>query len=285
MSKYFRVDVTKALIDIPKVGSIEFSSGGKVESTRFNSEELTILFPLEHAGFELRCDEVDEKLLAAGDICLISSKFSYSLEWCNAHYLKVSVKNDFIKKAISGDKSDLISALSTRIGFHDSFALRYAQICREYINKHGSDDIEYYQSWIHILLNYLIEHYAVIEQPTSQHYQPTHDIDKIPDKNIRELMIYMDLNVDTTMTVKEMADYVGMSQYHFIRVFKAVVGMPPARYFGLQKINKAKHLLLEGNSISDVAFKLGYSSQAHFSNAFTAVEGVAPGKFLKEKFN
>ena len=52
----------------------------------------------------------------------------------------------------------------------------------------------------------------------------------------------------------------------------------------LQKIEKIKELLVyDETAISDIAFRLGYSSQAHLSNQFKKITGFTPMQFKKLK--
>jgi AraC family transcriptional regulator len=74
-----------------------------------------------------------------------------------------------------------------------------------------------------------------------------------------------------------------MSHYHFMRVFKESVGMPASRFHTMQRIEKAKELLLKDERIVDVAHALGFSSQAHFGNVFARTVGVTPRKFRLQR--
>lgn len=52
----------------------------------------------------------------------------------------------------------------------------------------------------------------------------------------------------------------------------------------LQKVEKIKELLVYDEfPINEIAFRLGYSSQAHLSNQFKKITGFTPGQFKKLK--
>jgi|SRR5699024_2157729 len=70
------------------------------------------------------------------------------------------------------------------------------------------------------------------------------------------------------------------------RLFSSVEGKSIERYFILQKIERAKELIVYGQqNLSEIAYKLGYSSQQHFSRQFKKETGLAPSHFKEIKEN
>lgn len=66
------------------------------------------------------------------------------------------------------------------------------------------------------------------------------------------------------------------------RLFSGVEGMTIEQFFILQKIEKAKELLVYDElSLSEIAWKLGYSSVAHLSSQFKKLTGLTPSAFKK----
>lgn len=63
-------------------------------------------------------------------------------------------------------------------------------------------------------------------------------------------------------------------------LFSSVEGVTIERYFIALKIEKAKELLVYGElSLSEIAWKLGYSSVQHLSHQFKKVTGLTPSYF------
>jgi AraC-like DNA-binding protein len=63
-------------------------------------------------------------------------------------------------------------------------------------------------------------------------------------------------------------------------LFSSIEGKTIENYFILQKVEKIKELLVYDElSISEIAFKLGYSSTAHLSNQFKQITGLTPSYF------
>ena len=79
-------------------------------------------------------------------------------------------------------------------------------------------------------------------------------------------------------TLASLAASVGMSRSAFAARFTHVVGEPAMRYVGRWRMQAARMWLQEdGASLSELAGRLGYESDAAFSRAFKRFVGVSPG--------
>ena len=64
------------------------------------------------------------------------------------------------------------------------------------------------------------------------------------------------------------------------KLFSEVEGISLEKYFILQKIEKVKEwLVYNERSLSEIAFRLGYSSVAYLSSQFKKVTGLTPSEF------
>ena len=78
-------------------------------------------------------------------------------------------------------------------------------------------------------------------------------------------------------TLGDLARAVGMSRTSFAMRFKSVVGIPPLAYLTQWRMHLAERDLGQTDEpISGVAYRLGYTSESAFSNAFKRIKGVAP---------
>lgn len=74
-----------------------------------------------------------------------------------------------------------------------------------------------------------------------------------------------------------MAQACGMSRSGFALRFKALVGQAPLTYLIAWRMHLARGALRGGGqSVSSLAFEMGYASESAFSNAFKRVTGYAP---------
>ena len=77
------------------------------------------------------------------------------------------------------------------------------------------------------------------------------------------------------------AQICGLSEYHFIRVFKKVTGLTPHKYMAKITADKAIELLSTTNlNVSEIAHLLGFEDSLYFSRFFKKEIGVSPKKYL-----
>lgn len=91
----------------------------------------------------------------------------------------------------------------------------------------------------------------------------------------------LDTCPEQAWSLTALAQLAELSPWHFLRQFKALVGMPPHAYQVQARLRKARGLLLQGNAIATVSTLCGFSDQSHFSRHFKNAFGVTPGIFTQ----
>jgi AraC family transcriptional regulator len=95
---------------------------------------------------------------------------------------------------------------------------------------------------------------------------------------------YIQDQLDTDLTVSGIAQAVGMSPYHFTRLFKESTGQSPHRYVVEARVRKAKELLTTGKfTISEAAHHVGFVDQSHLTRHFKRVFGLPPERLLESQ--
>lgn len=94
---------------------------------------------------------------------------------------------------------------------------------------------------------------------------------------------FMQANLSETKTVSDVAKHVNISISGLKRIFEKCAGMGVHKYFLMLKLNAATEFLEQGYSVSHVASRLGFSSQAHFSRAYKRELKVSPSEFKHKK--
>jgi AraC-like DNA-binding protein len=81
---------------------------------------------------------------------------------------------------------------------------------------------------------------------------------------------------DRPLMVADLARDAGLSSYHFLRLFHAVVGLPPHRYLIRVRLEAAARLLEAGDRVTSAAFSAGFDNLSHFTRSFRRWFGVLP---------
>jgi transcriptional regulator GlxA family with amidase domain len=94
----------------------------------------------------------------------------------------------------------------------------------------------------------------------------------------------MSENLGEPLRMTALARLAGLSTAHFGVLFKEQTGSSPRDYLHLLRIHKACQLLRASNlQIKEIAARLGYQDQFHFSRQFKAFEGVSPSDYRARK--
>ena len=98
---------------------------------------------------------------------------------------------------------------------------------------------------------------------------------------------YIDNHIsDETLTIPSIAAEMGMSRTTFFSRFKELSGLSPQDYLTHYRIAYARQLLQAGGlSVSEVAYRSGFSDPKYFSRIFKKVEGVSPSSVSQSRNN
>ncbi|MBS4063348.1 MAG: helix-turn-helix transcriptional regulator [Chitinophagaceae bacterium] len=90
-------------------------------------------------------------------------------------------------------------------------------------------------------------------------------------------------NVEEHLSISDYLAKALHKDYSYLsRLFSQVEAITIEQYFILQKIEKVKELIVYGEmNLSEISYKLGYSSAAHLSSQFKKVTGFTPSHFKK----
>ncbi len=99
-------------------------------------------------------------------------------------------------------------------------------------------------------------------------------------QKVAEGIIYMSEHLDQPMRVSALAALANLSPAHFSALFKEQTGCSPRDYLHLLRIHRACQLLRSSTlNVKEIATRLGYQDQFHFSRQFKAFQGVSPSEY------
>jgi AraC family transcriptional regulator len=102
---------------------------------------------------------------------------------------------------------------------------------------------------------------------------------ELPKWRLRTVREYIDANLDSDLSLAELARIAGFSVSHFKPLFKRAVGVPVHRYVVEQRVERARILLLQGGrSMADIALEAGFTHQSHMARWVRRVLGISPAE-------
>ena len=99
-------------------------------------------------------------------------------------------------------------------------------------------------------------------------------------QRIERARAFINDNPEQVTPLCDLSAIAGMSQFHFARCFRAVIGMSPIAYGTRLQLHAAHRLLRSGVPIEAVAERLGFADRSSFSRAFRRIFGTTPGAVL-----
>ncbi|WP_120506694.1 AraC family transcriptional regulator [Rahnella bruchi] len=109
---------------------------------------------------------------------------------------------------------------------------------------------------------------ALLEEPAREQEQ-----------SLRPVQLALDFMRDhltRKIHLDTLAQVSGLSKFHFVRLFRQHIGMPPLQYHMQLRLLEARNQLRKNDNALDVAIRLGFYDQSHFINTFRKMMGITP---------
>ncbi|UCG87459.1 MAG: methylated-DNA--[protein]-cysteine S-methyltransferase [Gemmatimonadota bacterium] len=98
-------------------------------------------------------------------------------------------------------------------------------------------------------------------------------------ERVEQAVRFIEQNFRSQPSLREVAGAVGLSDYHFQRLFKRWVGISPKRFLQFLTVGHAKGLLRNGKSVLQTSYDAGLSGPSRLHDLFVSVDAVTPGEF------
>lgn len=99
---------------------------------------------------------------------------------------------------------------------------------------------------------------------------------------IKSAVDFIEDNLSGELSARQVAAHTGFSEYHFHRIFSAMLGESVSEYIRRRRLSRAAATIVkDGRSILDAALDAGYDSQEAFTRAFKSMFGVTPGRLVR----
>lgn len=106
------------------------------------------------------------------------------------------------------------------------------------------------------------------------------------DKTIKEMINYIESNLDHQLNLDEIAKKAGYSKFHFNRMFSDHVGYTVYKYIQMRRLTvAAEKLVYTKKPIIEIAYEANYGSQQSFTLAFHRLYDCTPQEYRVMKIH
>lgn len=100
-------------------------------------------------------------------------------------------------------------------------------------------------------------------------------------QNIIQKACRMIESAETSPSLEQLSQAVGLSPYYFQRLFKSIMGITPKQYFNQVRGERIRAHLQENQTVTQAVYNAGYASNSHFYEHARALLGMKPSQFQK----
>jgi AraC family transcriptional regulator len=109
--------------------------------------------------------------------------------------------------------------------------------------------------------------------------------ERLDEKRLADLLRFIDENLESGLTVADMARAMGMGVHCFARSLRLAKGCTPYQLIQTRRIQLAKLMLREKQmSLAEIGFRLGFATQSHFTAVFHRSTGFTPKAYRQEQW-
>ncbi len=173
-------------------------------------------------------------------------------------------------------KRDLLEEIANEAGVSprfDAIALPPSQAATRIfayiraLSKCGSEDIRYQ-----------LAHAAL----TAQQPRPPENLSARDRSRVQRAVSHIEANFGEPCSLQALADIAGLSRFHFVRMFGAVVGQTPNQYLINTRMRAASDRLMTTRTpIAQIAFEVGFNDISHFYSCFRDAFGCTPRQWRR----
>lgn len=133
------------------------------------------------------------------------------------------------------------------------------------------------KTYLKMLLMLLVNQYAPYAGTVETYQRQQENLERL-----RPLFRYLGDNCGDSIQVREAARVCGMSESHFMSLFKRVTGLSFVTYFNHFRIERAQALLAGTNeSMASISQQVGFCDQSYFGTVFRRIVGMTPATYRR----
>jgi AraC family transcriptional regulator len=256
-----------------------------VEEFHHPAGEGRMLYPNEHVIclslaprpvrlLQIQGDKSYSGLYGKGDFSIAPAEAPFFARWdSDDHLLQIRIAAPFIQQvagealSMNPDQLEVIPEFRTRDPQLEAIAL----LLLAELKQDNLGGRLYIESLANLLAVQLLRQYSA-----SKPHLPVYE-GGLPQRQLRQVLDYIHDHLEQDIKLADLAELLGMSQFHFSYLFKQAIGTSPYQYLLQQRVERAKQLLKQTErSIMEIALECGFNSHSHLSKQFRQLTSITP---------
>jgi AraC family transcriptional regulator len=210
-----------------------------------------------------------------GTIFLLPRGTVDEVNWAGpTHRVAVAIQPQLLTRALDETAHEPDVELIERWNLLDSHISALVSEMSNDLGENSPAGTIYGESLANALAVYLLKCYSV------KRIRPAFYKGGMPAYRLKRVLDYIGDNLETNISLPDLATIAGMSPHYFCELFKHSVGRSPHNYVMVQRIERAKQLLRDPKrSIIEAGLGAGFQNPSHFARMFRKLEGASPSRF------
>ena len=210
-----------------------------------------------------------------GSVCVLPAGLRHKAQLSGpSEHLALYVDPALINRAAAASRMSTRYEIVERYSRGDAIIEGIGGALLAELDSQGLSGRLYAESLANVLAIHLLRHYTTegeLGQPSVGGLSP---------RKVRAVTDFIADNFASDISLSELAQVAGMSNFHFAREFKKATGTTPHQYLIRFRVEKAKSLLVDRDlPLVEVGLRAGFSHQSHFTRLFRRLTGTTPHLF------
>ena len=163
---------------------------------------------------------------------------------------------------------------ATQRSASDATIARYAETFRSELQADSSNGLLYAETLAVGLTLHLLSNYAIAKPKLPV------PCGKLNSFQLLGVVDFIQAHLDQNVSLLTLSELARVTPFHFARLFRATVGIPPHQFVLRQRIQKSLTLIKAGKlPLAQIAVESGFHDQPHFIRVFRRLIGTTPAKY------
>ncbi len=217
------------------------------------------------------------EIVKQGDIVIVPGGTTNQTQWYDSGgVIMLGFEPEIFNRAIYEMVEPETVEIAPHFATPDPLICQLGLTLKAELESNGLGSKLYAETIANLLIVHLLQHYSV-KKPVIKNYTGG-----LPKYKLQQVLDYINAYLEKSLGLEELAQVAQMSPAYFSRLFKQSTGLAPHQYLIQCRVHRAKQLLIKGNAIADVAYKVGFANQAHLNYHFKRLLKVTPKALLQK---